>query len=453
VKRVCVAAVTGRECAPRHRTAAPHRNPIEGARHGCRHPRSATPEPHTGARRLVLLIDGYDLFALGAVGPALLSYAPWGATPATLGLLGSLTAVGGAIGAVAAGWCGDIYGRRLPMAISLAWVSVSVVFSAMAPTVELFALTRLATGLGLGALIPLVVAVVTEGAPAQRRTLWVGVAMTGIAFGGLGAAFAGRALLGQIPFQQLFLIGAAGVVLIPLVWRLVPGQTSVSDSTPVHRSATAVALTGNRAAQLLARPDRRATLLFWAATFLGLVVVYGASTWLPTLMVNAGYDLDSSLEFLITFNIGAILGTLAVTAMADRGHLQMITVGSTLVAAVAMLVLSTPQSRGLLLVMAAAAGLGALGTQNLVNSYVARYHEPRLRGTALGFSLGVGRLGAIAGPLYLAAVTVLFPSPAAGFYAFVVPAVLGAVVIALIPRRPAQTRTPAPATAADEVSA
>jgi MFS transporter, AAHS family, benzoate transport protein len=87
--------------------------------------------------------------------------------------------------------------------------------------------------------------------------------------------------------------------------------------------------------------------------------------------------------------------------------------------------------------MAAAAGLGALGTQNLVNAYVARYHEPRLRGTALGFSLGVGRLGAIAGPVYRSAVTVLFTSPAAGFYAFVVPAVLGAVVIAAIPRQPA----------------
>ena len=402
---------------------------------------------------LVLFIDWYDLFILGAVGPALLAHSDWAATPATLGFLGSITAVGGAIGAVAAGWAGDVYGRRLPMAVSLVWVSAWMVLSALAPSVELFAATRLATGMGLGALIPLVVAFVTEGAPAHRRSLFVGVAMTGIAFGGLGAAFAARALLSQMPFQRLFLFGAVALVLLPLVWRLVPRQTPASDGAGA--AGAPVAATGNRAAQLLAPANRRATLLFWSATFLGLVLVYGASTWLPTLMVQAGYDLNSSLEFLITFNIGAILGTLVVTALADRGHLQKITVTCSLIAAGAMLVLSTPQSRGLLLVMAAAAGLGALGTQNLVNSYVARYHEPRLRGTALGFSLGVGRIGAIVGPVYLAAVTTQFTSPKAGFYAFIVPAVLGALVIALVPGKPAVSGTGAARTRplADQVPA
>jgi MFS transporter, AAHS family, benzoate transport protein len=130
---------------------------------------------------LVLFIDGYDLFVLGAVGPALLQYAPWGVTPATLGLLGSVTAVGGALGAVVAGWSGDVLGRRLPMAVSVVWVAVWMALSALAPNVELFAATRLATGLGLGALIPLVVAVVAEAAPASRRSFFVGVAMTGIA--------------------------------------------------------------------------------------------------------------------------------------------------------------------------------------------------------------------------------------------------------------------------------
>ncbi|WTD03288.1 hypothetical protein OH717_12260 [Streptomyces albidoflavus] len=112
---------------------------------------------------------------------------------------------------------------------------------------------------------------------------------------------------------------------------------------------------------LLAPGPRRTTLLFWSATIAGLVIVYGASTWLPTLMVDSGYDLSSSLEYSIAFDVGA-----------------------------------------------------------------------RLRGTALGFSLGVGRIGAIVGPSYLAAVAVLVAAPQAGFYAFVIPAVLGAVLIGLL---------------------
>jgi len=388
---------------------------------------------------LILLIDGYDLFVLGAVGPSLLAYKPWGASPATLGLLASITALGGAFGAVAAGWAGDRWGRRTPMVLSLAWASAWMLLSAFAPTVGVFAATRFATGLGLGALIPLVLAFVTDVAPERHRSLHVGTALTGVAFGGLAAALLGRAVLPQLHFQWLFLAGAIPIVLLPVVWRVVPREvpSTASAADPV----TTAEVSTHRAAQLFTPQHRRATLLFWAASFLGLVLVYGLSTWLPTLMVKAGYDLSSSLEFLITFNIGAIVGTLVVTAIADRGYLKPTTVVCFLLAGVAMFALSTPQPRWLLLLLSAVAGLGALGTQNLVNSYVARYHAPRIRGTALGFSLGIGRLGAIAGPSYLVLVTTLIVIPKAGFYAFVAPAVIGAIAIACIPTRVA---VPAP---------
>lgn len=374
---------------------------------------------------LLLIVDGYDLFVLGTVGPALLRYTPWGVTPPVLGLLGGVTAFGAAVGAVVAGWAGDVLGRRLPLAVSLVWVAGWMALSAVVPTVELFAMTRFFTGTGLGALIPLVVAVVTEAAPVARRSLFVGAAMTGVAVGGLVAAFAGRVLLGPVPFRTLFLIGALALVLLPAVWWLVPAGIPAAQPSDAP----------GRAGTLLTAGHRRATLLFWASTFLGLVVVYGASTWLPALMVSAGYDQGSALEFLIAFNLGAIVGTLAVTALADRLRIKAVTLACALVASGAMLVLSTPQARWLLLVMAAAAGLGALGTQNLVNAYVSRYHEPPVRGTALGLCLGVGRLGAIAGPVYLSLVTVLSASPKAGFYAFVVPALMEAALIAAIPRR------------------
>jgi AAHS family benzoate transporter-like MFS transporter len=389
----------------------------------------------------VLFIDGYDLFVLGTVGPSLLHYQPWGATPATLGLLGSVTALGMPIGAIAAGWAGDVRGRRAPMAVSLAWISVWMLLSALAPTLWLFGATRFATGVGLGALIPLVVAFVTDWAPPARRSLFGGIALTGVAFGGLAASLLGRALLPELPFQRLFLIGAVPLLLTPLVWRLVPRAVPATEADASGRAAA------GPVSRLFAPGYRLPTLLFWAASFLGLVLVYGASTWLPTLMVNAGYDLSSSLEFAITFNLGAIVGTVVVTPIADRGYLKPVTVTCFLLAAVAMLTLSTPQPRWLLLAMSALAGLGALGTQNLVNTYVARFYPARIRGTALGFSLGVGRLGAIAGPSYLAAVTVLVTIPDAGFYAFVVPAVAGALVIAVLPAR-AGIRAPSKETAA-----
>ncbi|MDT0307739.1 MFS transporter [Streptomyces sp. DSM 44917] len=123
---------------------------------------------------------------------------------------------------------------------------------------------------------------------------------------------------------------------------------------------------------------------------------------------------------------------------ADRGHQRSGIALLFLGAAVAMLALTTHQPRWLLLSLCALAGLGTLGTQNLINAYVARYYPPRLRGTALGFTLGTGRFGSVAGPSYLTLTTTLFTTPDAAFYAFALPALLGATTMALIPPR---TRT------------
>lgn len=405
------------------------------------------PGPAVALGLVILCIEGYDLFILGAVGPSLLAHPDWDVTKSTLGLLGSLTALGMPWGSIAAGWAGDLYGRRLPMVVSLVWLSLSMLLSAVAGDLSLFAATRFLTGMGIGALIPLVTAYVSEAATPARHALQVGTATTGLAIGGIITGVIGRTLLPEGDFRTLFLFGVIPLVLVPVVWRLVPAvvrdHTARNPSEPSHPLAELDA-SANRLGQLLTPQYRRATLLFWAATFAGLVIVYGASTWLPTLMVDSGYDLSSSLEFSIAFNAGAVIGTIGAALIADRGLLKVATMVSFLLAAAAMITLSTPQPRPLLLLASAVAGFGALGTQALVNIYVAHAHPARLRGTALGFSLGVGRIGAIVGPSYLAAVTVLISSSKAGFYAFVIPALLGAALIGSLrtARRPSTAAQP-----------
>ncbi|KAB8159448.1 MFS transporter [Streptomyces sp. 3MP-14] len=395
------------------------------------------PGPAVALGLVILCIEGYDLFILGAVGPALLAHPDWDVTKSTLGFLGSLTALGMPLGSIVAGWAGDLYGRRLPMAVSLAWLSGAMLLSAVADDLTLFAATRFVTGVGIGALIPLVTAYVSDAATPSRHSLQVGTATTGLAIGGIITGVVARTLLPEWDFHTLFLFGVLPLVLIPVVWRMVPAvvrdepgaDAPPAGAGPADRQEPADST--NRLATLLSPRYRTATLLFWAATFSGLVIVYGASTWLPTLMVDSGYDLGSSLEFSIAFNIGAVVGTLGAALIADRGFLKAATMVSFLLAAVAMITLSTPQPRPVLLLASAVAGCGALGTQGLVNIFVAHAHPARLRGTALGFSLGVGRVGAIVGPSYVAAATAISWSKA-GFFAFVVPALLGAVLIGLL---------------------
>ncbi|MFC3577464.1 MFS transporter [Streptomyces yaanensis] len=128
------------------------------------------------------------------------------------------------------------------------------------------------------------------------------------------------------------------------------------------------------------------------------------------------------------------IGSIGLSVLGDRGHLRAVTIGGFLVGAAALLALSTHQPRPLLLLLSAVAGVGSMGTQSLVVACMAAHHPPALHGTGMGFTLGLGRAGAIVGPSYLASAVALFTSPRAGFYAFAVPAGLGALAVLLLSR-------------------
>src|SRR5438105_61662 len=81
----------------------------------------------------ILLVDGYDLFILGTIGPTLLHDRSWGATPATLGTLGSAMALGMPLGSILAGWSADRWGRRAPVLVAVVWISASMLGAALAP--------------------------------------------------------------------------------------------------------------------------------------------------------------------------------------------------------------------------------------------------------------------------------------------------------------------------------
>ncbi|GAA2611961.1 MFS transporter [Actinomadura fulvescens] len=372
---------------------------------------------------LILFIDGYDLFTLGTIGPSLLHDRSWGAVPSTLGTLGSVTALGMPFGSILAGWSADRWGRRTPLVVSVAWISMSMLIAALAGDLTQLGAARFCTGIGIGALAPLISALVSDNAPAGRRTLHLAIALGSIGIGGTTSALLGRFLLPEHHFQTLFWIGVLPLVLVPVIWLMVPAGRPASAKSARRPVA-----------ELFTPAARRGTILLWLATFMSMALIYSTTAWLPTVMMKSGYNLGSSLEFMIAFTIGASAGGLLISLLADRGHLKLVTMGTFALAALALLTLSSNQPRPLLLVVSALAGLGSLGCQNMIIACMSAFYPPHLRGTGLGVGLGVGRLGAIAGPSYLSAATALVVSPRAGFIAFMIPAVLGLAIVALLPR-------------------
>lgn len=412
--------------------------------------------PPTGSRRgfavvaicfLTIVFDGYDLIVYGSVVPSLLAERGWDLGPAQIGAIGSYALAGMLVGALVAGAVTDRVGRRRIMLVGIAWFSVAMGLCAVAPGPELFGLFRFLGGLGMGGVLPSAIALTVEYAPRGRRQLWNALMFVGYSVGGVLAAVLALALVGEQGWRVMFWIGVAPLVLVlPAAIAFLPesaghllarGRRAEAEALAARYGAVlepapeAGSVAGPRA---LFTPDHRtATLLFGAASFCGLLLVYGLNTWLPQIMREAGYPLGSALQFLLVLNLGAVAGAIGASALADRFGPKPVTAAAFLAATASLLLLSQRLDTALLLGAVAVAGLGSVGTQILVNGYVAVHYPAATRATALGWALGVGRAGAIVGPLFGGWVLASGFGFAWNFYGFAVPALAGALLIVLVP--------------------
>jgi AAHS family benzoate transporter-like MFS transporter len=382
----------------------------------------------------VLILEAYDIVVYGAAVPALLAHTAWALGEREIGILGSVAPVGMLFGAILAGSFADSRGRRPVLMNGVVVFSLGTLVCAAAPTPFIFGVGRLLVGLGAGVLLPTAAAFVAEFAPPGRRNLYQGVVFGGIGVGGALSALAAIALADN-GFRAMFLVGVLpAVVLIPVLLRWLPESREFLDA---REDAAGRRSTRAESWLLLISRDYAArTILFWTTTFLSLLVLFGAYTWLPLLMNRAGYDLGSSLGFLLVLNVGVVAGSLTSSRLADRLGGRWVIFGSfvSASAAFALLAQAPPILAGYALV--AIVGAGAVNAQFLVYAYVAASYPTLHRGTAMGAALGVGRLGGVLGPVYGGWLIAERLPMTAGFYGLALPALLAAAIVAGFPAIP-----------------
>jgi len=373
-----------------------------------------------------LVFDGYDLVVYGAVLPVFLrdpsQIGP--VDPGLGGALGSYALFGVLVGALLAGSVSDRIGRRKIMIAAYAWFSLAMAFTAFTNTAVTFGLGRFLSGLGIGMLLATTGALVSEIAPPGRKNLFNALTYSGIAFGSFLSALLAIFLLPVIGWRGMFLIGALPLVtLLPLayfklpestVWLLARGRTdearALSERTGVTLAEAQATVNATEAviteheerigfAGLFSRGNARAAILLGLMSVTGLLLVYSLNTWLPELMGRAGFSTKGSLSFLLVLNGAAVVGQLVGSRFADRfGPKQVVAVSFGL-GAVAIALLTVNAPIGVLLLFVAVAGIGTSGTQTLIYGFVANYFRTNIRGAAVAWCAGFGRLGGIGGPL------------------------------------------------------
>ncbi|GAA3318003.1 aromatic acid/H+ symport family MFS transporter [Arthrobacter ramosus] len=340
-----------------------------------------------------MVFDGYDLIVYGTVQSSLITDTGWGLTKATAGTVGSMAFLGMMIGAIFAGRMSDSWGRRRTIIACAALFSIFTILCAFSPNAFVFGGLRLLAGIGLGGLVPSANALVAELVPAKWRSTIATLMMSGVPIGGSIAALAGIPLIPAFGWPVMFLVAAVALlVVVPLGMRFLP------ETLPQTLLASKNAKQTVGFKSLLRAPYLGMSLLFAISTLVTLFAWYGLGTWLPNLMQLAGYNLGSALTFALALNLGAVVGSVATAWAGTRFGPIPTAIAAAAVAAVALAVLVAGPPVGLVYVMLVLAGVGTHGTQCLIIAAVASHYPAHLRGTALGWALGVGRIGAVAAP-------------------------------------------------------
>lgn len=374
---------------------------------------------------LIIVFDGYDLVIYGVALPKLMM--EWQIDAVTAGMLGSIALFGMMFGAIIFGSLSDKlerfgFSRKKLILLCVMLFSCFTLLCGYANNPQSFGIYRFIAGLGLGGVMPNVIAIMTEYAPKRIRATLVSLMFSGYAVGGMCSALLGMWLVPKFGWEIMFILGGVPLLLLPIIWWLLPesidylvrrNQTTqairiLKQVDPTHAYDMQLQITLNQDNQAASTSpvkdlftDQRApvTLLFWGSVFMALILVYALGNWLPKLMVEAGYDLSTSLVFLLALNIGGMIGAIGGGYLADRFNLSKVICAMFLSGAVALILMTYHLPIYILYLCIAVTGAASIGGQILLLAYMSQFYASNIRATGLGMALGVGRLGAILGPI------------------------------------------------------
>ncbi|AQH04011.1 MFS transporter (plasmid) [Burkholderia sp. KK1] len=410
---------------------------------------------------MLMLFDGYDLVIYGSILPQLMH--DWQLSPVTAGFIGSSALFGMMVGALTLGSSSDRFGRRRIILLCLVVFGVAAFGNAFCTNTTEFTLCRFLTGVGLGGMVPNIVALMTEMSPRSKRNIMVTIMLSFFSVGGVIAALSGKAITPAFGWRANFLIAGIPLLFFPVFFKWLPESLSYLIAQKRHAEAepllrryapdyqgTAASLAGMsddlghaqprmRAAELFSQGRAVDTVLLWIAFGMCMLMVYGLNTWLPKLMAANGYSLGSSLTFLITLNIGAVIGGLFSGWLADRHGGKPTLILFFAVAAVSIGLLGYRQSPLVLNILLMAAGATTIGTLCIVHAFAAQLYPAGIRSTGVGWAAAAGRFGAVAGPALGGYLLSQQFSIGFNFLVFAIPGVVAAIAVLLISNRRVRT--------------
>ncbi|RYF51607.1 MAG: MFS transporter [Comamonadaceae bacterium] len=367
------------------------------------------------------MIDGYDVMALAFTAKSI--GVELALSASQIGLLLSIGLVGMALGALVLAPLADKIGRRPLILISVALSTVGMALSATAGSALQLGAWRLITGLGVGGILACATVIASEYSSRHRRGLAISIYTSGY---GIGATLGGLVavfLQTEHGWRSVFVFGAilTGSALLVMTF-LLPESVDFLYS---RRPRAALARINHIAARLKHEPvdnlplstadtstpagrivdlfgagNARPTLLLWGAFFATLFGTFFVTSWTPTLLESAGLTKQQSATAGMMLTLGGTVGALAFGLAASRWQPRILLMVFTVLSAAAMALFILTTS---LLPLAFALGImvGGLSYGCIAGLYTLAptLYTAQIRGTGVGWAIGIGRVGAILAPL------------------------------------------------------
>jgi benzoate transport len=400
------------------------------------------------------MLDGFDIIAMAVVAGEVSREMMLPADK--VGWIFSFALAGMVAGAMLLAPISDIVGRRKVIVVSIIVVGVSILLTANATTLTEFIALRFISGLGAGVMLASQATLAAEYSPEKYRSLSVTFVTSGYALGAMLTSVAAGLILPDYGWRGMFWFGGATTLVMGMVaWLLIPESLKYllerrpSDAllrinkilTKLNRdsllqmpdiearqqkqSAGMVQVMS----QLLAREHRKVTLTLWTTFFLAFSALYFLLSWIPMLIEESGFSAADAREAFFLFNLGGVIGVWILGILSTRWKLTNIVFTLMFSASVFMVIFAAmPGNIDLLLTLIFIIGLLQQGGFTGLYAAAAKAYPTSMRSTGIGWSIGLGRLGAVAGPAVAGYLIAGGLDMAANFYIFAVPLAVSAII-------------------------
>ena len=399
------------------------------------------------------MLDGFDITAMAVVAGSV--SAELELTADRLGWIFSFALAGMMGGAMVLAPVADIIGRRKLIILAIALIGVSMMLTAAATTLTEFVVLRFISGLGAGAMLASQAALASEYSPDKLRAFSVAAVTSGYPLGAMMTSVIAAQVMPSWDWRGMFWFGGILTFSMVLVaWLLIPESLMYLferrppgalgrinqilrrlGMEPIAALPTAVAGRAEKLGfatgmlRLLHADQLKTTLTLWTAFLLCFSTLYFLMSWIPKLMEDSGFGAEAGRDAYLLFNLGGVIGIYVMGWLSTRYKLTDLICCLSVAAAIFMVVFAlAPKQLNLLLALTLVVGILQQGGFTGLYSAAAKAYPTTIRSTGIGWSIGLGRFGAVVGPAAAGYLIAAGVDMSANYIIFAVPMAIGGLI-------------------------